>query len=71
MKRSHLLHHRHNELGTYGITNFVWDRVAGTSYDRADQAPRSATVFNLGDGEEERARYPWLAQVSETPKRVC
>lgn len=39
--------------------------------ERKYHVPRSATVFNLGYGEEERARYPWLAQVSETPKRVC
>lgn len=67
MKRLHLLHHFHNERGNYGITNFFWDRVAGTYYDRAGQVPPSDTVFNLGYGEEERVRYPWLAQASEPP----
>lgn len=70
MKRLHLLHHLHNERGNYGITNFLWDRVAGTYYNRAGDVPRSDTVFNLGYGGEERARYPWLAQVTEGQDRA-
>ena len=66
IKQLHLLHHFHNEHGNYGITNFFWDRLAGTYYGSAGDVPRSATVFNLGYAEEECARYPWVARISES-----
>jgi sterol desaturase/sphingolipid hydroxylase (fatty acid hydroxylase superfamily) len=66
IKRLHLLHHFHNENGNFGITNFLWDRIAGTFYNQAADVPSSKTVFNLGYCEEECSRYPWVAQLSET-----
>lgn len=65
MKRLHLLHHFHSERGNYGITNFFWDRVAGTYYEQAGEVPRSESVFNLGYVGAERARYPWVVKLSE------
>ena len=65
IKQLHLLHHFHNEHGNYGITNFFWDRMIGTYYGHAGKVPCSATVFNLGYAEEECARYPWVARISE------
>jgi sterol desaturase/sphingolipid hydroxylase (fatty acid hydroxylase superfamily) len=65
IKRLHLLHHYHDETGNFGITNFLWDRVFGTYYEQAEERPRSETVFNLGYAGEERARYPWVAELSE------
>jgi sterol desaturase/sphingolipid hydroxylase (fatty acid hydroxylase superfamily) len=64
IKRLHLAHHFHNEQGNYGITNFLWDRVFGSYYDRPRDVPKSATVFNLGYTEAEAARYPWVAALS-------
>ena len=34
MKRLHLAHHFHNETGNFGITNFLWDRLFRTLYER-------------------------------------
>jgi sterol desaturase/sphingolipid hydroxylase (fatty acid hydroxylase superfamily) len=68
MRRRHLLHHFHNERGNFGITSFVCDRLVGTLYDSRGAVPRSETVFNLGYGEAERRRYPWLARISDTPE---
>jgi len=65
IKQLHLLHHFHNEQGNYGITNFFWDRLAGTFYGKAGDVPHSETVFNLGYANEECSRYPWVAQLSE------
>ena len=65
IKRLHLLHHFHNENGNYGITNYFWDKVAGTFYGQSSDTPSSETVFNLGYCEEECLRYPWVAQRSE------
>jgi sterol desaturase/sphingolipid hydroxylase (fatty acid hydroxylase superfamily) len=70
LKRLHLLHHFHNERGNFGITSFLVDRVASTYYDQPGAMPRSATVFNLGSGDAERRRYPWLAQRSALPDRA-
>lgn len=64
MKRLHLLHHFRNENGNYGITNFVFDRLAGTYYDKDDGIIRSDTVFNLGYDENTAKRYPWVAELS-------
>ncbi len=65
IKKLHLAHHFHNEQGNYGITNFVCDRLLGTYYDSPKSVPRSPTVFNLGYDEDESARYPWVAQLTE------
>lgn len=67
LKRLHLLHHFHNERGNFGITGFLVDRLAGTYYDHPGRVPRSDTVFNLGYGEEERRRFPWLARRAHGP----
>jgi len=64
IKRLHLAHHFHNEAGNYGITNFFWDRVFGTLYEKSKDVPRSATVFNLGYTAAEAERYPWVADLS-------
>ena len=65
MKRLHLLHHFRNEKGNYGITNFFWDRVFRTYYDKSNNADKSETVFNLGYTDSEINQYPWVAQLSE------
>jgi sterol desaturase/sphingolipid hydroxylase (fatty acid hydroxylase superfamily) len=65
IKRLHLSHHFHNEQGNFGITNFMWDRLLGTFYESPRQVTKSATVFNLGYTEEEAARYPWVAALSD------
>ena len=65
MKRLHLAHHFHNEQGNYGITNFLWDRVLHTYYEKPGQVPRSPTVRNLGYAGAEIERYPWVAQLTE------
>jgi len=70
LKRLHLLHHFHNEHGNFGITSTLVDHVAGTYYPQASAMPRSESVFNLGYGEAERRRYPWLAQRSAVPERA-
>ena len=69
IKRLHLAHHFHNETGNFGITNFLWDRVFGTFYDKAKQLPRSPTVFNLGYTAAEAERYPWVARLSQGTRR--
>jgi sterol desaturase/sphingolipid hydroxylase (fatty acid hydroxylase superfamily) len=70
IKRLHLLHHFHNENGNYGITNFVVDRLLGTSYGTARAQPKSATVFNLGYDETKATAYPWVAALSVDGIRV-
>lgn len=64
MKARHMEHHFHDETGNFGITNFAWDRLFGTYYTRTARPAKSATVFNLGYGEEEARRYPWVARRS-------
>lgn len=66
IKRLHLLHHFHNEQGNFGITNYFWDKISGTFYGQSHDVPTSETVFNLGYCEEESARYPWVAELSDT-----
>ena len=66
MKRLHLLHHFRDETGNYGITNFFWDRLFGTFYDKQHKRPKSPTVFNLGYDEKEAARYPWVAELTKS-----
>ncbi|HEX2580628.1 MAG TPA: sterol desaturase family protein [Dongiaceae bacterium] len=64
IKQWHLAHHFHNEQGNYGITNYFWDRLFGTFYDRPANRPKSATVFNIGYTEEMARRYPWVSMHS-------
>jgi sterol desaturase/sphingolipid hydroxylase (fatty acid hydroxylase superfamily) len=64
MKARHMAHHFHDESGNFGITNFVWDRLFGTFYERVERPERSATVFNLGYTEDVAAVYPWVARLS-------
>ena len=66
MKRLHLLHHFRNENGNYGITNFFWDKLFQTYYDKQNNLEKSASVFNLGYDEEQATIYPWVAKLSET-----
>ena len=65
LKRHHVLHHRHNERGNFGIVSSLVDHLAGTYYARASEVPRSPTTFDLGYTAAERVRYPWLAERSE------
>lgn len=69
IKKSHLAHHFHNEQGNFGITSFVWDRAFGTYYAHAKQVQRSPTVFNLGYTLDEAARYPWVEDFTDAPRR--
>lgn len=64
MKARHMAHHFHDEKGNFGITNFVWDRLFGTFYDREDRPVKSETVFNLGYTNEIARVYPWVATKS-------
>ncbi len=64
MKARHMAHHFHDEQGNYGITNFFWDRLLGTFYERQDRKEKSETVFNLGYTPEVAKRYPWVADLS-------
>jgi sterol desaturase/sphingolipid hydroxylase (fatty acid hydroxylase superfamily) len=68
IKRLHLAHHFHNETGNYGITSFIWDRVFRTLYEEAKDIQRSSTVFNLGYTQAEAKRYPWVAELSKSPR---
>ncbi len=67
MKALHLAHHFHDETGNFGITNFVWDRLFGTLYERRDRPAKSPTVFNLGYDEAAASRYPWVGHLSDGP----
>lgn len=64
MKQRHMAHHFHDETGNFGITNYLWDRVFGTFYERIERAKKSPTVFNLGYTPEVAERYPWVAELS-------
>lgn len=64
MKARHMAHHFHDEKGNFGITNFFWDRLLGTFYERADRPEKSPTVFNLGYTEEVAKRYPRVKELS-------
>ena len=71
MKALHLSHHFHDEKGNFGITNFWWDRLLGTLYQRSERPAKSMTVFNLGYDDDSAHRYPWVKQLSHsstTPK---
>jgi len=64
MKQRHMAHHFHDETGNFGITNFLWDRLFGTSYARVSERKKSPTVFNLGYTPEVALKYPWVAKLS-------
>ena len=64
MKARHMAHHFHDENGNYGITNYFWDKLFGTFYEREARPAKSATVFNLGYTAEVANRYPWVARMS-------
>jgi sterol desaturase/sphingolipid hydroxylase (fatty acid hydroxylase superfamily) len=64
MKARHMAHHFHDETGNFGITNFSWDKLFGTFYDRAERPAKSETVFNLGYTSEVAKVYPWVAKQS-------
>jgi len=66
IKRLHLLHHFRNENGNYGITNYLWDRLFGTYYDKQDKWGKSPTVYNLGYDEQQAALYPWVAELTNS-----
>ena len=69
MKELHLAHHFHDEVGNYGITSFVVDRLFGTYYPSAKSRRRSPHVFNLGYDVPKSRRYPWVAELSGGPPR--
>lgn len=64
MKRRHMAHHFHDEDGNFGITNFFWDRLFKTLYEREDRQEKSPTVFNLGYDDLAAQKYPWVARLS-------
>jgi sterol desaturase/sphingolipid hydroxylase (fatty acid hydroxylase superfamily) len=64
MKQRHVEHHYFDETGNFGITNYVWDRILGTYYEKKDRPKRSPTVFNLGYDEDVAATYPWVRELS-------
>ncbi len=64
MKARHMAHHFHDEKGNFGITNFMWDRLFGTFYERQERPEKSPTVFNLGYTPEVAQRWPKVAELS-------
>ena len=64
MKARHMAHHFHDESGNFGITNFAWDKLFGTFYERADRPTKSETVFNLGYTPAVAETYPWVREMS-------
>lgn len=64
IKKRHLAHHFHSEQGNFGITSMIWDKVFGTGYESRTDVPRSPTTHNLGYTAAQRARYPWVAEIS-------
>jgi sterol desaturase/sphingolipid hydroxylase (fatty acid hydroxylase superfamily) len=64
MKARHVEHHYFDENGNFGITNYVWDRVFGTFYEKKDRPRRSPTVFNLGYDKEVAQSFPWVKELS-------
>lgn len=64
IKQRHMAHHFHDERGNYGITNFTWDHLFGTFYDRGERPEKSPTVFNLGYDEAEAEKYPWVKELT-------
>ena len=68
IKRFHLLHHFRNEHGNYGITNYFWDKLFRTYYDKDDKWEKSSTVFNLGYDDQQAEKYPWVAELTKPTK---
>lgn len=64
MKARHMEHHFHDEDGNFGITNFMWDKLFGTYYQRGERPEKSETVFNLGYTPEAAEQWPWVAKLS-------
>ena len=64
MKKRHMAHHFHDETGNFGITNFFWDKLFGTFYDRPERPAKSPTVFNLGYTPEIARIWPRVAELS-------
>ena len=64
MKQRHMEHHYFDETGNFGITNYVFDRLFGTYYEKKDRPRRSPTVFNLGYDEDVAKVYPWVKDLS-------
>lgn len=64
MKQRHMAHHFHDESGNFGITNYFWDRLFGTFYDKVSSRKKSPTVFNLGYTPEVAEKYPYVAELS-------
>jgi sterol desaturase/sphingolipid hydroxylase (fatty acid hydroxylase superfamily) len=64
MKKRHMAHHFHDETGNFGITTFLWDKLFGTYYDRAERPAKSPTVFNLGYTPEVAEKWPHVARLS-------
>lgn len=64
IKQRHMAHHFHDENGNFGITNFWWDHLFNTFYERQDRKQKSATVFNLGYTDEVAKAYPRVAELS-------
>jgi sterol desaturase/sphingolipid hydroxylase (fatty acid hydroxylase superfamily) len=64
IKQRHMAHHFHDETGNFGITNFGWDRLFGTLYNKVSERRKSATVFNLGYTPEVAEQYPHVARLS-------
>lgn len=62
IKRSHMLHHFHNETGNFGISSPVFDIVFRTYYTDASLKDRCPTVRNLGYTPELQAKYPWAEE---------
>ncbi len=63
-KARHIEHHYFDEDGNYGITNYVFDRILRTYYEKKDRPVRSETVFNLGYTEAVAVDYPWVKDLS-------
>lgn len=63
-KQRHNEHHYFDEDGNFGITNYAWDRILGTYYEKKDRPRRSPTVFNLGYNDEVAVSYPWVKELS-------
>ncbi|CAK7192057.1 hypothetical protein COMNV_00240 [Commensalibacter sp. Nvir] len=67
IKQVHLLHHFHDELGNFGITNYFWDKLFGTFYEDSRSRPESPTAFNIGYTIKEAERYPWVMLKTGAP----
>lgn len=63
-KQRHNEHHYFDENGNFGITNYAFDRIMGTYYEKKDRPQRSETVFNLGYTEVVALDYPWVKDQS-------